>query len=230
MCGRYVLNKPKDLQKRFQTENDIAVHVRYNIAPSQELPVITNKEHKTIELMRWGLVPVWADSLNVGYKMINAKAETADIKSSYKKPFRSQRCLVPATGFFEWKKEGKEKTPFFFHLKDDSIFAFAGLYNTWHDKEGKEYNTYTIITTTPNKIVKQVHDRMPVILKKEQENTWLDPDIIEPEHLKPLLTAYPTEEMDSYIVSQSVNSPKNDNVDIIKPMEKYEDVPVTNSA
>lgn len=218
MCGRYSLKKTKQLRMRFGTENDIDLPPRYNIAPTQELPVITNTEHKTIELMRWGLVPFWAKDTAIGYKMINARAETVDTLASYKKPFRTQRCLIPASGFFEWKHEGKTKTPYYFHLKQDDLFAFAGLYDTWHDKEGKEYKSYTIITTTPNTLVKPVHDRMPVILKKEDEEKWLNPDIIEPAHLKPLLVPYPSTQMDTYMVGSDVNKAQYDSPDILTPV------------
>lgn len=218
MCGRYELHEPGEIRDRFATENDIELTPRYNIAPTQVLPVITNKEHKTIELMRWGLVPSWAADLSIGYKMINARAETIDSKPSYKKAFRSQRCLVPATGFYEWKREGKTKIPYYFHLKDKTLFAFAGLYNIWHDKEGKEYKTYTIVTTTPNHVVEPIHDRMPVILKKEDEDTWVNPDIIESEKLKPLLTPYADGAMDVYEVSTKVNSPMFDRPEVSQPV------------
>ncbi len=209
MCGRYSLDKPKQLRFRFETENDIDVLPKYDIRPSQELPVIINKEHTTIEMMRWGLIPFWAKEAKIGYKMINARAETVATLASYKKPFRLQRCLVPASGFYEWKTMGKEKKRYYFHRKDDELFAFAGLYDTWHDPQGKEIQTYTIITTTPNTTVGAVHDRMPVMLTKEQEKLWLDPDITEPERLQPLLRSYPDAEMEAYPVSSIIESAEN---------------------
>ncbi len=206
MCGRYSLDKPKQLRSRFDTENDVDVLAKYDIRPSQELPVIINKEHTTIELMRWGLIPFWAKEAKIGYKMINARAETVATLASYKKPFRSQRCLVPASGFYEWKAVGKEKKRYYFHRKDDELFAFAGLYDTWRDPQGKEIQTYTIITTTPNTTVGTVHDRMPVMLAKEQEKLWLDPDITEPERLLSLLHPYSDAEMEGYPVSSVIES------------------------
>ncbi len=136
--------------------------------------------------------------------MINARAETVDTLNFYKKPFREQRCLIPASGFYEWKTEGKQKTKFYFHRKDTDLFAFAGLYSVWHSPDGKEIPSYTIITTTPNKTVKAVHDRMPVILKREDEDTWLNPDIQEPEHLKAFLVPYADSEIEAYPVASGV--------------------------
>ena len=206
---------------RYELEDDIELRDTYNAAPGQMLPVIPEDTGK-VELMHWSFLPPWSKSLNDGYKMINARAETVDTLRSYKAAFTNKRCIIPATGFFEWKKSGKEKIPFWFHLKSNEIFTFAGLYSAWHDEKGKELRSFTIITTTPNKIVEDVHDRMPVILKREDEKRWLDPDIIEANRLKDFLLPYPEKDMDSYIVSPRVNSPKNNDLEIIKPFKSPE--------
>jgi putative SOS response-associated peptidase YedK len=216
MCGRYSVDDFDHFKERFDVANFDAFDFkpRYNVAPSQVLPVIVNEGESRVEPMRWGLIPSWAKEASIGYKMINAKAETVAEKSSYKKPLQLQRCLVPATGFYEWKKEGNGKQPYYFHLKDEKLFAFAGLYSIWHDTQGNEVKSYTIITTKPNKLLEPIHDRMPVILKREDESMWLNPDITEPARLLPLLAPYPDSEMETYPVSAQVNSPKNDTKEV----------------
>ncbi len=217
MCGRYGLIDTDGLKDRFYTRNDLNLKPRYNIAPGQELPVVVNTGENTLELMKWGLIPFWGKDPKIGYKMINARAESVAGKTSFRKALQLHRCLVPASGFFEWKQVAGGKRAYYFHLKSSDLFAFAGLYDTWHDPAGKEVKTYTIITTEPNKTVAQVHNRMPVMLGKEQEATWLDPDITEPQRLLPLLIAYPDREMEAYPVGSLVNSPANDSPDLIKP-------------
>ena len=170
--------------------------------------------------MFWGLIPHWAKDKSISYKTINARAEGIENKPTYKKPFRFQRCLVPATGFYEWTKT-KPAVPYYFQLKDESLFAFAGLYDTWKDpQDGNEIYSYTIITTEPNDVVSPIHHRMPLILSKEDEDFWLDPDVIEPERLLPLLKPYPSSEMKVDRVSTSVNNPKFDSEELIKPREE----------
>lgn len=217
MCGRYTVTKPSGFFDRFDLDNRVAFSPRFNAAPSQELPVIT--EEHTLELMRWGLIPHWAKDAKIGYSMINAKAETVAEKPSYKNPLRFQRCLIPADGFYEWKQTEKGKVPYYFRLKNGELFAFAGLYDTWKNPEGKEIKSYTIITTTPNELVGKVHDRMPVILRRDEEQEWLNPDRVEPEQVLPFLKAYPAEEMEDYTVSSFVNSVANDDPALIVPQE-----------
>jgi putative SOS response-associated peptidase YedK len=216
MCGRYSLPDPGDIPIRFKgTRVGYDLKPRYNAAPSQDLPVIVNDGNTHVELMRWGLVPFWAKDIKIGYKMINARAETLQEKPSFRKALAMQRCIVPAGGFFEWKKVDSEKVPYYIFLKNKQLFGFAGLYDVWHDKQGKELKTYTIITTQPNSLVAKIHDRMPVILEKQNEKTWLNPDETEPAHLAKLLHPYPPQEMDAYPVSRSVNSPSNDTKEVI---------------
>ncbi|OLD84075.1 MAG: hypothetical protein AUF64_02920 [Chloroflexi bacterium 13_1_20CM_54_36] len=218
MCGRYAIPDPTDIPIRFKaTRSGYDLKPRYNAAPSEDLPVVVNTGENHIELMRWGLVPFWAKDTNIGYKMINARAETLQIKPSFRKALSLQRCIVPAGCFFEWKQVDKEKVPYYIYLKNTQVFGFAGLYDVWHDRQGKELKTYTIITTTPNSLVGAIHNRMPVILKHEDETTWLNPDETEPDRLVQLLHPYPAGEMDAYPVSRLVNSPANDTKAVIEP-------------
>lgn len=167
--------------------------------------------------MRWGLIPFWAKDPKIGYKMINARAETVNEKPSFKHSLKNKRCIVPASGFYEWLKSEKQKIPFYIKPKDQEYFSFAGLYDVWKDAEGKEIKSYTIITTTPNIKMAKIHDRMPVILKVADEDKWLDQNTDIDELLK-LLKPYPDSEMEIYSVSDLVNSPRNDNKDLIKPI------------
>src|SRR5216683_885860 len=218
MCGRYAIPEPGDIPIRFKaTRSGYDLKPRYNAAPSEDMPVVVNTGENHVELMRWGLVPFWAKDTNIGYKMINARAETLQVKPSFKKALSLQRCIVPAGGFFEWKKLDKEKVPYYIFLKNKGLFGFAGLYDTWHDKQGRELKTYTIITTEPNAIVEPIHNRLPAILEKQDEEEWLNPDETEADRLVKLLHPYPASEMDTYPVSRQVNSPAHDTKEVIEP-------------
>ena len=168
-----------------------------------------------MEFMRWGLIPNWAKDPKIAYMMINARAETLHTKPSYQKPLRSQRCLIPASYFFEWKETKKGKVAYLIRLKNHEMFAFAGLYDVNDKAEGKEIKTYTIITTVPNSLIEPIHNRMPVILKKTTENIWLDPDY-DAEKLRGLLVSFSPAFMEAYPVSSLVNDPKNDFEEITK--------------
>ncbi len=223
MCGRYGFTDPSRIKDRYEIENwnefrDLKP--RYNIAPSQWLPVITRDKvtnHNKAELMRWGLLPAWSSDPGKAAMMINARAETLHQKPSYQKPLRSQRCLIPATHFFEWRQTKEGKIPYLIRLKNAEIFSFAGLYDVnTKVEEGKEIKTYTIITTESNSLVEPIHNRMPVILKKTTENIWLDLSITDPEKLLGLLVPYSAGLMEAYPVFSTVNDPANDYSDIIK--------------
>ncbi len=219
MCGRYAIPDPGDITVRFNaTRSGYDLKPRYNAAPNEDLPVVVNTGENHVELMRWGLVPFWAKDTNIGYKMINARAETLQVKPSFRKALSLQRCIIPAGWFFEWKRVDKEKVPYYIFLKNKELFGFAGLYDVWHDKEGKELKTYTIITIEPNELVGKIHNRMPVILEKQDEAEWLNPDETELERLLKLLHPYPASEMDAYPVSRLVNAPKNDTKEVIEPV------------
>jgi putative SOS response-associated peptidase YedK len=218
MCGRYAIVLVGDgtLQRRFSLEEMLDdPQPRFNVAPTQTLPVVVRNSPNHIEMMRWGLIPFWAKDASIGSRMINARAETVAEKPSFRRSLRSQRCLVPASGFFEWKRGGDAKTPHFIHLPDEPLFAFAGLYDSWQDPDGQTVQSYTILTTTPNDLMADIHNRMPVILRREDEDEWLDPENTETEHLLPLLRPYPASEMEAYPVSKMVNSPRNDQPDIL---------------
>jgi putative SOS response-associated peptidase YedK len=221
MCGRDGLTvDTSKLQERFETSNTLPdMQPRYNIAPTQELPVIVRNSPNAMALMQWGLIPSWSKEPKVSYSTINARAENLLKSSVYKKPFQSQRCLVPASGFFEWQQTSAGKQPYYIHLQDTDLFAFAGLYDIWRDKKGQELHSYTIITTTPNDLVAPVHNRMPVILRRDDEDAWLDQDA-DPARLLSLLTPYPAAEMRAYRVSTWVNSPSNDSPEALEPLEQ----------
>jgi putative SOS response-associated peptidase YedK len=219
MCGRFSLSSGLDqLERQFEMMLMDELKPRYNIAPTQPILTVVQEEGKRVgRNMRWGLVPFWAKDVKIGYKMINARAETIDEKSMYKGLFKKRRCLILADGFYEWKKVGKEKRPYRFQMINGKPFAFAGLWDRW-SHEDETLITCTIITTQPNEITKEVHDRMPVILPPNAYETWLHPDMQDTDYLKTLLQPYPADEMDAYEVSTLVNSPKNDDPSILEPL------------
>jgi putative SOS response-associated peptidase YedK len=227
MCGAYgfSVKDAKEVYSRFGIQNTLFdFKPRFNIRPGQMNPVVISHSPNQITRMFWGLIPHFAPDENYKYKTINAKAETVAKLSSFREPFRNKRCIVPATGFYEPDKKHYSKPPFpwhYFQLKDQSLFGFAGLYDIWKDKQtGKEIYSYTIITTTPNNVVGKYHERMPVILEKDDEETWLNPDITEPAQLSPLLKPYPADKMEEWQVGDAARNPKNDYPDIIKPVQK----------
>ncbi|MED4284779.1 SOS response-associated peptidase [Priestia megaterium] len=221
MCGRFSLATDiAELQEQFNFNfnGELAFGSRFNIAPSQQVLTLGSNEGKRVgTTMKWGLVPYWADDIKIGYKMINARGESVDEKASFKKSFKSKRCLILADGFYEWKKEGKNKQPFRFVMKDERPFAFAGLWEQWNKGEEPLY-TCTIITTKPNEVTKEVHDRMPVILEEDVYDLWLNPQMDDTEYLKSLLVPYPADGMKMYPVSTVVNSPKNDLEECLAPL------------
>ena len=226
MCGAYGLSvrNIQNLIDRYDIVNFLDnFKPRWNIRPGQSNPVIVNQSEKEIELMVWGLIPHFATNEQYKYKTINAKAETVDTLPTFRHSFIRKRCLVPATGFYEPDKINFSKQPFpwhYFKMKDDSIFSFAGLYDIWKDKtNGKEIRSYTIITTIPNTIVAKYHDRMPVILQKEDEDIWLNPNIIEASQLHPLLKPFPNEKMEEWQVGAEARNPINDYPEVIEPVK-----------
>ncbi|ALF11136.1 SOS response-associated peptidase [Parageobacillus thermoglucosidasius] len=219
MCGRFSLavgiEQLRSLFK-FVFEEDIAP--RFNIAPNQAVLTVFEAEGKRIgKMMKWGLVPSWADDPKIGWKMINARAETVDEKPSFRRALKRRRCLILADGFYEWKTVEGKKIPYRITLRDGQPFAFAGLWETW-EKRGETLYTCTIITTTANELVKGIHDRMPVILPQDWHDAWLDPHLEDTDYVKSLLQPYPAEEMKMYEVSTIVNSPKNDVIECMEPV------------
>jgi len=225
MCGRYSLNKSKiELEERFQAEMLADFKPRYNIAPTQLVPVITSDSPKGFSFFYWGITPDFGQNKPVAQKLINARAESVNEKISFKGSFQRRRCLIPADGFFEWKKLGKKtKIPYRFTLREEEIFSFAGIWEEYETVSGESQHTFLILTTTPNELVEEVHDRMPVILKRDQEKKWLDKYTSE-EDLSRMLTTYPSELMQSYTVSPLVNSVLNDSPSILRrtsPMDQF---------
>ncbi|WP_442637041.1 SOS response-associated peptidase [Rossellomorea marisflavi] len=219
MCGRFsLIESVHELQQQFEFDLSADLQPRFNIAPSQEVfSIISDGKKRRGGTLRWGLVPHWAKEAKIGYKMINARAEGIEKKPSFREPFRKKRCLIIADGFYEWKKVDDRKQPYRFIMKNGKPFAFAGLWETWK-KGDAPLHTCTIITTTPNAVTEDVHDRMPVILKRRDYARWLDPSNHSVDELKSLLVPYPAEEMELYAVSELVNSPKNDVADVLSPL------------
>lgn len=217
MCGRYSLNKSKiELEERFQAEMLPDFKPRYNIAPTQLVPVITSQSPKGFSFFYWGITPDFGKNKPVAQKLINARAESVNDKVSFKSSFEKRRCLIPADGFYEWKKLGKKtKIPYRFTLREDELFAFAGIWEEYETVSGEIQHTFLIMTTSPNEIVSEIHDRMPVILNRQMEKKWLDNYTSESELLS-ILQPYPSDQMLSYTVSPLVNSVENDVPSIIR--------------
>jgi putative SOS response-associated peptidase YedK len=207
MCGRYTLKKTSaELSEHFGVP--VPETMRFNIAPSQDVPAITLD---AVKLLKWGFIPSWSKEPKVKFSNINARCETVATSGAYRGSFRRKRCLLPADGFFEWAV-GPPKVPHYFRLKDGGLFAFAGLWDEWHE----ELETCALITTTANDVVGPVHGRMPVMLLKENYQAWLDPDATEAELLG-LLAPLPGELMEGYPVSRAVNSPSVDGPVCVEP-------------
>ena len=222
MCGRFTLFS--DLKHIQLTLPIDAVHAKvtpnYNIAPTQPVLTVVQREGVNIlETMRWGLIPSWAKDAQIGYKMINARAETVAEKPSFKRSFQQRRCLIVADGFYEWRKDGTKKTPMFIRLKSKRPFSFAGLYAIWKSPEGEAVTSCTIITTAANELMRSIHDRMPVILPRKDQRVWLDPAGQDLGRLVSLLKPYPEQSMECYAVSPIVNSPQHNSPECIQSVE-----------
>ncbi|MBI4595851.1 MAG: SOS response-associated peptidase [Candidatus Tectomicrobia bacterium] len=220
MCGRFTLFcEIETICLRFKAEKaSVEIGPRYNIAPNNIVLAIVNGTKRQLKLFRWGLIPSWAKEAVIGHKMINARAETLATKPSFKKALRKQRCLILADGFYEWRKEGRNKWPVYYQLKSTELFAFAGLWDSWTSAAGDRIESCTIITTESNSLVAEIHDRMPVILASETEDYWLDSSITDSEEIITFLKPYPAELMQSHEVSRLVNSPAYDGPECIKPL------------
>lgn len=222
MCGRFSLAKSKEeIQKRFAVQIKTPVSPQYNIAPMQSCAVITNQLPNELQFFQWGLIPSWSIDRSTAMNMINARAESVYQKIPFKHIVKNQRCLVPSDGFFEWRKEGKNKVPYRFNLNNDDSFSYAGLWDSWKNEEtGDTLNTFTIITTEANKVVKAVHDRMPVILRKDLEKLWIAEDVTESQAAS-LLRPYDTELMYSYAVHRAVNDARNNTPECIQAAPRF---------
>jgi putative SOS response-associated peptidase YedK len=221
MCGRFTLTATfEQLIDRFDIESfllDEDYSPNYNVAPSQSvIAVLNNGSINKMGYLKWGLIPSWAKDPKVGYKMINARAETLAEKPSFRNAYRSKRCLIVADSFYEWKRQDHDqKTPMRIKLKSDDLFAMAGLWEKWTSPDGQSIFSCTVVTTTANELVHDIHERMPVILKPEDEKVWLNPKS-NPKELNPLLKPLDRELMEAYEVSSLVNSPKNNSVELIQ--------------
>jgi putative SOS response-associated peptidase YedK len=218
MCGRFAQKSPaKKITKKFRVEEVPPLVERYNVAPTQTvLAVREAPDGREATYLKWGLVPRWAKDPSIGNKLINARAETVTEKPSFREAFTRRRCLVPMEGFYEWARRGDRKRPFYFHMRDGEPFAVAGLWESW-EGGGELLETCTLLTTEANELLAGYHDRMPVILRSEDYDLWLDGGVRSAERLLPLLRPYPREEMTAYAVSLMVNSPSNDSPRCVEP-------------
>lgn len=222
MCGRFALTaNPETIQQAFDlTIMPEVMAPRYNIAPTQPVAVITNEAPQTLTLLRWGLVPSWSKDLAIGNKMINARGESVADKPAFRAAFKRRRCLIPTDGFFEWRADGSKKTPLFIHMKERELFALAGLWEVWRAADGEELRTCTIITTEPNDFMQSIHNRMPVILRREDYATWLAAGEQPADMLQALIKPFDAASMTAYEVSTAVNRPSNDTPQVIEPVAK----------
>lgn len=222
MCGRFALSaKTSEVEKLLPglySSKDIKPN--YNIAPTQQIAIVTNQNPKEIIFAHWGLIPSWAKDKSIANKMINARAETLHEKPAFRNLISKKRCLIFADGFYEWKRiEGsKKKIPYFIKMKTGEPFTFAGLWDNWRSNENQLITSTVIITTEPNELMKTIHNRMPVIIAPEERGLWLS-DNIDSKDLSFLMKPYPTDTMEAYQVSDLVNSPSMNLPDIIKPVD-----------
>ena len=220
MCGRYSLFADfRIIEERFgeATFDEEDYEESYNIAPSQMvLSVINDGKKNRLGYLKWGLVPPWAKDSKIGFKMINARAETVHEKPSFREAFKKRRCLIVADSFYEWKRTEERKIPMRIKMKNDELFAMAGLWESWKDDKGDLVHTCTILTTEPNDLMSSIHDRMPVILKQEDEQKWLNPSLKHMDELRPLLIPLDDGLLEAYEVSDKVNSPKNNVPELIE--------------
>lgn len=228
MCGRYTLSQSAEaLAEKFQLDEVPSLESQYNVAPTRSVATIVIDQHshkRILRLLQWGLIPSWAKDPKIGSKMINARSETVSEKPSFRAAFRHRRCLVLADGFYEWqrgsptgqRRSQEKKQPYYIRMKNEQPFAFAGLWEHWQGPGGSVIDSCTHLTTEPNELVRPLHDRMPVILKPENYELWLDPGIQQPEQLQPLLSPYPSEEMVAFPVSTQVNNPAANAPELVK--------------
>ncbi len=218
MCGRYSLVCIDDLGARFRVRVPaVGLEPRFNIAPGTDVPVVVaGGADRRMELMRWGLIPSRARDPSVGRRLINARAETLAEKPSFRALVRRRRCLIPASGFYEWAPAAGGRIPYHIRRKDGRLFAFAGLYDEWRDPAGIPVATCVIITTTPNDLLRPIHDRMPAILREADEERWLAPEALPAAVLGDVLAPCPADELEAYPVSTAVNNPENEGEGLIR--------------
>ncbi len=222
MCGRFTLRTPANLLvQQFALDFQGELTPRYNIAPTQSVPVIRlDQERRQLVPLRWGLVPFWSKEPSAGGRMINARGETVATKPAFRQAFQRRRCLVPADGYLEWRREGKQKQPYYIRMRDEQPFAMAGLWERWRGDgssgEQTTLETFTVITTESNDLTREIHDRMPVILGPNDYQKWLCPDFQETSELVEMLQPYDSNEMRMDAVSTRVNSVRNDDPECLE--------------
>lgn len=221
MCGRFSLTAEEQrLNEFFNLAGGKSPYVpRYNGAPTQNMAVITNQIPGQLQFFRWGLIPFWSKEIPRSMPLINARAEGIDKKQAFRQVFKTNRCLVPSDGFYEWVRQGK-KIPMRFTLIDESLFAMAGLWDIWQNENGQTINSFTIITTEPNELMAPIHNRMPVILDKNEYEAWLN--TTDETSLKNMLKPFPSEKMKAYRVSEKVNAVRNEGPDLILPVNEID--------
>ncbi len=222
MCNRYRLTHSKQyLAERFQASDEIEDRPRYNIAPTQ--PVVTvRKEHgrktRKFTTMRWGLIPSWAKDMTIGSRTLNARSETVTTTPAFRQSILTKRCLIPADGFYEWQKMGSVKQPYCFEVGEGEVFAFGGLWDQWRSPDGEIIESCTILTTTPNSLVGDMHDRMPVIVTPDKYDVWLDPDVTDFDAIRDSLKPYDVAQMRCYPVSTKLNNSQNEGAESATPV------------
>lgn len=221
MCGRYnLISDAQALVDFFEVRNRLEITPRYNIAPTQDAPVVrADGAQRKLTLLRWGLIPHWAKDIKIGYHTINARAESVARKPAFRDAFHHRRCLVPATGFYEWKATAHGKQPYNIRIGEGRLFAFAGLWERWQRGTDQPVESFTIIVTGANETVLPLHDRMPVILHPRDYDTWLDPGLEDPARLQPLLRPCPASWLNYYPVDRRLNSPSCEGPECMAPLD-----------
>lgn len=218
MCGRFARKSdPKRLAKEFGVAEAPQAETSYNVAPAQEiLAVRESPDGREMTFFEWGLVPHWAKDASVRVRLINARSETVAEKPSFREAFKKRRCIIPADGFYEWRREGGRKQPYFFRMRDERPFGFAGLWDRWEVEGGESINSCTILTTEANEVLRPMHDRMPVILHPEDYGLWLEADARKLDLVKEMLRPYPAGEMIGHPVGSAINNPRNQGAELIE--------------
>jgi len=221
MCGRYkIVTDAQALYDAFQVEAELggAPLARYNVAPATEQLVILEEDGQRVARWHhWGLIPHWAKDKAIAYKTINARGESVATRPAFRAAFRQRRCLVPATGFYEWKTLPGGKQPYLIRLKSGGLFAFAGLWESWNGPEG-ELRSFSLITTAPNELMARIHDRMPVILPRAHYARWLSPSVQTTAQVQPMIASYPASELQAVPVSRALNNARNQGAALIEPV------------
>lgn len=222
MCGRFTQAQIAELDREiFKLLEVPALEPKYNIAPTEDAAVIRERAEggRSLDLLRWGLIPSWADDPSIGNRLINARAESVTQKAAFRDAFHARRCLVPVDGFYEWEKTPQGRQPYYIRVRGGEVYALAGLWEHSESRETGPIESFTIVTTDSNELVRPIHDRMPVILPQEAYDAWLDPANQDIRGLKGLLRPFPGDEMDMYPVSRYVNKPQNKDRECVQPVE-----------